>query len=95
MADVTIIIENTDNKLPQTEWAKFIAHMTRRIEKFAYRMEFTGFSAPDAAWQNACWVAGILDIDTPAFKQMLAEASLLYKQDSIAFIQGSVEFIKW
>ena len=51
-----ISIGNSDDKLPQADWARFIADMRALlVADWQGRLQVHGewFSAPDAPWQNA------------------------------------------
>lgn len=95
MPTVIVQIGNSDDKLSQSNWAAFIADTATLITKSAECIYFSGFSAPTASWQNACWVFE-MKIDKEAELRsglcMLCEA---YAQDSIALTSSATEFLSF
>lgn len=87
-------IGNSDDKLTQEEWAKYVAEVDYVLS--GLEMHFSGFSVPHARWQNAAWVfelpASLLRIN--ALRTKLSRLALTYRQDSIAFTTGNTEFLK-
>lgn len=55
---ICFAIGNSDDKLPQAEWAAFLAEtdqaMTDAVADGVH-IHFSGQSAPAAPWQNALW----------------------------------------
>lgn len=89
MTTAIIQIGNTDNKLTQQEWSEFVHKISILMNPF--KVHFRGGSAPDAPWQNYCWVFETdwrFDV-----KESLKELSHAYKQDSIAYTTGETEFL--
>ena len=91
--DICIQIGNTDNKLTQQEWSEFIYGIESKLKWGAEKIYFSGFSCPDAEWQNACWVFSCSDSNISLLKESLSYIRFIYKQDSIAWSELTTEFI--
>lgn len=89
---VTVQIGNTDDKLRQVEWSKFIERVDALIQASAVPY-FSGFSNPVAGWQNACWVFSILPADAQFIKDRLTDIRGSYLQDSVSWTEGDTVFI--
>lgn len=92
MKTASIMIGNSDDKLGQREWSQFVADTDREIVRLANNIFFSGFAAPSAQWQNACWVVEVADEQD--LKQILARLAKEYRQDSIALVVGDSELVK-
>lgn len=91
---VSVLIGNSDNKLAQAGWSAFIAAVAYKVEHYATKVFFSGFSAPDRPWQNACWVFEREGPDLTEFKFDLAEIAKKFDQESIAIVVGTTEMVK-
>ncbi len=94
--NVLISIGNSDDKLSQREWSRFIAAVRNVLHSYDDMLTIHGewFSAPDTPWQNANWCIEILDeTDLHELRENLVIVRKHYRQDSIAWTQGPVEFI--
>lgn len=90
---ITICIGNSDDKLTQVKWSNFVADTEFRIEKYTSQIHFFGTSYGDSIRQNATWV---VECNAPYADRLKAELIAIakkYKQDSIAWITGTTEFI--
>ena len=94
MTTYAVLIGNSDDKLPQREWAVFVRSVEEVIDSLSDGVEFMGFSPTDAQYQNACWVfrAGANKID--AICLVLEREAARFRQDSIALVTGDTDFIK-
>ena len=94
MKTVVIQIGNSDNKLTQSEWADFCDHVTKAINVGGFVVHFSGGSAWNSPWQNACWV---IETQEESIRNLRSYLSIVvkrkYNQDSIAFTIGDTEFI--
>lgn len=89
----TIQIGNTDDKLGQRQWSKFVEGVAYLAHDYG-KLHFNGHSAPSAMWQNACWVV-VMDEDAlPEMRLDLAQMARVYGQDSIALTVGVTEFVE-
>lgn len=92
MTTVTIQIGNSDDKLTQSEWAKYVSEVDEVVRRGTH-VHFFGGSPNWYPWQNAAWVI-------VADKSVLNHISLelhdirkKYDQDSVAWTQGETAFV--
>ena len=88
---VSVLIGNSDDKLSQAAWAKFIYDVGLVVVLRSSCVYFSGFSLPTAAHQNACWVVECSDL--AYLRQDLAELAAKYYQESIALVCGETEMV--
>jgi len=94
MKTITICIGNSDDKLGQSKWADYIRHINEALWVNHTEIQFSGFSAPEAKWQNAAWVCVIHSEEQLAnIKKRLTTIRQQYNQDSIAIVEGVTEFL--
>lgn len=93
MKTVCIQIGNSDNKLTQEDWASFVEQTSEAIRLSSWECHFNGSSDTRSKWQNACWVVNIQDEYVFSLKQELRSIAHAFKQDSVAFMIGDVEFL--
>lgn len=101
MITVYIAIGNSDDKLSQANWSRFVADVDRAFE-LAVRFEGARvhgrwYSLPHEPWQNACW-CGEWHEDlahvVARLKSDLAGVAREYHQDAIAWAEApGVEFL--
>ena len=91
--DICIQIGNSDNKLTQQRWSEFILDIEWAIKYWSDQIYFSGFSRPDALWQNACWVFNISHLRSLGLKEEVMKVRLKYDQDSIAWSELTTGFI--
>lgn len=95
-----ISIGNSDDKLPQAEWADFVRRVGYAVQMAS---EVAGgavhgrwLSEPSSPWQNACWALQ-LPVNTTYVARLratLAALAVEYRQDSIAWaVAPDTEFI--
>jgi hypothetical protein len=91
---ICIQIGNTDNKLTQQEWAKFVNEIHDSVVRWGNEIHFSAPSVGWADWQNAAW---IFTCDTSNIRYLRADVTDVrkkYRQDSVAWLQVSIpEFI--
>ena len=92
---VTIQIGNSDDKLSQGRWSKFIGELIEELVKLECNIHFTGGSSARDEWQNYCIVAEVVLCNTPKLKDMLRDMCNKYNQDSIAYNVSKTEFISY
>jgi hypothetical protein len=86
----TFVIGNSDDKLTQAEWSAFVGDVQAAVDQAVAggaRIQFAGFSAPAAPWQNALWVVEMPWGGSARFKlrSNLSRLARQYRQDSIAW----------
>ena len=93
MKTVTVQIGNSDDKLTQIEWARFITNIRMCLQRNATAIHFSGGSAFDMSWQNACFVFLIQDNYLDDLRERLAYIRQEFRQDSLAFTVGETEML--
>ncbi len=92
---VTILIGNSDNKLTQEEWFEFCSRINTHCigQHPEINIHFSGPSIGWMRWQNACWVLSVPQPLIEQLKHRVSEAGKEFKQDSVGFIVGDIEFV--
>lgn len=87
-------IGNSDGKLTQREWSKFVKEMDRLIRYVARPLYGWWHSLPDAPWQNAT-VAFMIDVERLGWlRKEVHELRQEFRQDSVAWAVAPVtEFV--
>lgn len=93
MITLCVSIGNTDNKLTQYEWAKFVRAVGELLQCYETMRFFFGGSETYAPWQNVCWLVQVNDAQLPEIKASLSGIRELYKQDSAFVLWGAGELI--
>lgn len=93
MKTIVIQIGNTDNKLTQKQWADFCNEVYESISLLATEIHFSAPSVGWADWQNAALIFTIRDSFIGSLKAHLAYIRKSYLQDSVAWTEGTTEFI--
>lgn len=93
MKTIYVTIGNTDDKLTQAEWSRFVGDVGTEIADLSQQIQFHGFPPGDAPWQNACWALDIHPVHADELRDHLAELAAKYRQESIAWAEATVEFI--
>lgn len=91
---VYISIGNSDDKLSQVAWSNFCDDVHSEVECWSTVIHGRWFSAPDSAYQNACWCVELTNGEPQTLKKALAELATRYGQDSIAWAEvQATEFL--
>lgn len=90
---VTVQIGNSDDKLTQEEWSRFVQCVQIAIKTYGSQMHFRGGAAADAPWQNYAWVFAILPHRLRALRTELTNIGIKFRQESVALTIGKTEFI--
>lgn len=94
---LVLSIGNTDNKLSQQDWNRFVAAMDGVVNKAAKAVHFFGGPSTWMKWQNVAWIAEIQDEDTHiAMSRLMGEVRELreeFGQDSVMIIFSKPHFI--
>jgi hypothetical protein len=80
-----ITIGNSDNKLSQSDWARFMDRVRLACEAYSRQVFIIGYSAANSRYQNmiisgACMPSGI-----DVLRSILRTLAHQYTQDAIAF----------
>lgn len=93
MTTLVIQIGNSDDKLPQAEWAKYARRTHETINAWAEEIHFSGGSYTFDPWQNACFVCEVDDDCHERLHAALIVIARRFQQDSIAITKGETVFI--
>jgi len=91
---ITIQIGNSDDKLSQNRWHDYCEHVQGVLDYHPIELHFSGFSRPDAPWQNACWVGVAKEADVESIKAALRTCAEIFDQDSIAMTVGYTHLVR-
>lgn len=90
---IVVQIGNSDNKLPQAEWAEFVRRVDVTIRENAQAVHFFGGTENWAAWQRVCWVFDCEGTRLAGLKELVTATRREFRQDAAAFTEGETEFI--
>lgn len=94
MTAIIVQIGNSDDKLTQQGWSHFYDCVDEYIHLHASQVHFSGLSDPKAKWQNAAWVFECSSpYDSNSIREFLIRVAKAFKQDSIAWTEGTTEFL--
>lgn len=94
MKTAVIQIGNSDDKLTQRDWSRFVKDVEFAVSASCGQIHFSGFSPGGEPWQNFCIVAQIdIDPGEDLLRGYLSELVEKYKQDSIALMIGETKFV--
>lgn len=85
---IYIGIGNSDDKLPQREWALFQIDVKQLLRQRDAFLIGEWHSYPDSIFQNACYAIDVDDAQVPELKGDLAAMATVYKQDAIAWAEA-------
>lgn len=91
---IAILIGNSDDKLSQAQWSRFVSHV-RHIACRCGELQFDGQPAGDQAYQNACIVISEVNFQRrKMLDQRLRVIAMQFGQASIAVVSGETTFLK-
>lgn len=91
---ISIQIGNSDNKLTQLEWSRFIVNIQIAINNYNCITHFSGGPPTFSEYQNYGWIIEINNLDfINNLKNDLIFIRKKYNQDSIAWTEGETKFI--
>jgi hypothetical protein len=82
-----VSIGNSDDKLPQQDWARFAGLVVGRVRRAAREVFGVWWSAPDVPFQNACVGFSLHSTEVIALQNELTELRREYAQNSIAWAE--------
>lgn len=91
MITIVVQIGNTDNKLSQELWAKYVHRVHTLMEMEL--LHFFGGPPNYEYWQNACWVIETTKDRESKIIYKLIEIRKVFNQDSIAITVGETKFV--
>lgn len=89
---VTVSIGNSDDKLTQKEWNRFVEDMIEAVAK-AGKVHFFGGASTFAPWQNVAWIAEVQPKDVDALLDEINRIRQRYNQDSAFVMVGEGMFV--
>lgn len=90
---VVVLIGNSDDKLSQLEWAKFIDDLDEAINQHRQKMYHAGYSEPKSMYQNTSRVFDMAVHEVMGLRTKLGILAKNYKQESIALVIGQTELV--
>lgn len=90
---VAVLIGNSDDKLSQRDWAKYVVDVISVITLYGLKTHFTGSPVSTSIYQNYCEVFEILPEKLEYLKSALHRVKVTWKQDNIAILVGNTELI--
>jgi hypothetical protein len=105
MPTIYVCIGNSDDKLSQRKWSKYVDEVSTALLP---NLGATGspvaaihgcwHSLPDAPWQNACWCVEVVEHDetdtVEELQDWLREIAGKYGQDSVAWAEATTTFLR-
>lgn len=91
---IYISIGNSDDKLGQALWSAFHHRTNLLVREFSTTVHGHWLSEPSAPWQNACWCVEVREDHQPELRDALRLIAGLYGQESIAWTEGTAEFLE-
>lgn len=88
---VAVSVGNTDNKLTQQEWNRFVEDMIDAIGDMG-KVHFFGGSSTYAPWQNVAWIVELRE-NVVSFSARITKIREKYKQDSAFILFGDGDFV--
>lgn len=92
MTTVYVSIGNSDDKLSQRQWARFVGKVDQSARHYMPVVHGFWLSASDSPWQNACWCAEVDDDVRWSLAERLTEWQAELRMLAREFGQDS---IKW
>jgi len=90
---ISIEIGNSDDKLTQAEWAKYVEAVRHKVSIYAEQVFFFGGSPNWMHWQNACWHFEIDNRYETPLREVLILLRKKFNQESIAWSELIYEYI--
>jgi hypothetical protein len=92
---LTIQIGNSDGKLTEHLWHRYMAEVYELLDMETREIHFAANShpSPQAPWQNACYVCDVQACDLNRIRDRLKEISNRFHQDAVAWTEGETIFI--
>ena len=92
MTTVYISIGNSDDKLTQADWSRFVHLVDELLDSRLISVHGRWFSSPRSPYQNACWC--IEKEKEPILRRELGDLARQFRQDSIAWAEApTTDFI--
>ncbi len=89
MTTVYVSIHNSDDKLTQADWSKFVGIVRSMVRTEAGTVHAEWLSLPDSRSQSACWCVEVDEDCRAGLRESLAGAAHYARQDSITWAEVS------
>lgn len=86
MQTICILIGNSDNKLPQEDWANFVLSVKEVLDRYFVKQHFFGGPPNYDLRQNACWIVDIAEQQLDSLQRALLDVRQRYTQDAAAIV---------
>lgn len=93
LVNVYVSIGNSDDKLTQEEWARYAKFIEEQVRSACDQVHGVWFSHSASPWQNMCIAFDVQDQNVWRLKAEIAAIGSIFKQDSVAWMQGKTEFL--
>lgn len=93
MITVHASIGNSDDKLSQADWSRYLDEFQRVMVMAARQVHGQWYSAPASPFQNACMAIEIDPDSAGALKDRLGNLRRKFNQDSIALNVSDTELV--
>jgi hypothetical protein len=93
MLTVYVSIGNSDDKLTQAEWSKYVAEFFTHVAYHSAQIHGEWYSSPAAPFQNACMCFEITDRNAALLRECLQDLRTVFNQGSVAWATARTEFI--
>jgi hypothetical protein len=90
---IVVLIGNSDNKLSQQDWAKYICEVKKLVSIYSQTIFFSGGSSYDEPRQNACFVFDCDESTVEVLKEQLAVVRVQFNQEAAAVVTGVTKFV--
>lgn len=92
MSTACVMIGNSDDKLPQADWADFTMSVIAQVQGFETRIYGVWFSLSNSEYQNMC-ISFEVPTNADMLKTRLKDLAAKFEQDSIAWLEGETEML--
>lgn len=93
MLTVYVSIGNSDDKLSQQEWSRFVGEVDRIVRVAAARVHGAWLSPSAAPFQNACWCFEVTLTTARRLRVELVAVGGRYRQDSVAWAVAETDLL--
>lgn len=91
---VYVTIGNSDNRLTQHRWSRFISGTRAVIEAHVARIHGIWFSDPSGPYQNACFGFEVPEDVAESLRAALNSLRIFYDQESIAWATATLDMVR-
>lgn len=88
MKTITVQIGNSDDRLTQVEWNRFVIETGAAISALSTHVHFFGGSENWQRWQNVCWLFEIEESKATGLKDVLIQTRKYFRQHSLAWTES-------